>query len=182
MVGLLGDVARRPRPARLGAAHARDASRRSPTASRWRARSRNSSAEERSFETNPGPPPSLARAVWLAAWVSLLVSVALVGREGDERTAFVLAITAALALSPIVWLHYFTILLVAVAVAQPRLGAAWFAPLAMYVATGHGNPTSFETTTTLAAAALTVTLSVIAMRDTGEGRPAYAVPPSSTAG
>ena len=129
-----------------------------------------------------GASPSLARAVWLAAGVSLLVSVALVGREGDERTAFVLAITAALACSPIVWLHYFTILLVAVAVAQPRLGAAWFAPLTMYVATGHGNPTSFETATTLAAAALTVTLSVIAMRDTGEGRPEYAVPPSSTAG
>lgn len=111
-----------------------------------------------------GASPSLARAVWLAVGLGFLAAVVLVGRRGDERMAFVLAIAAALALSPIVWLHYFALLLVVVSIAQPRLGAAWFAPLGMFVATGHGNPTPFQTTATMLAATLTVVLCVVAIR------------------
>ena len=111
-----------------------------------------------------GATPVFARAIWLAVGLSLLAAVALAGRRGDERTAFVVAIAATLALSPIVWLHYFTLLLVVVSIAQPRLGAAWFAPLAMFVATGGGHPTRFQTTVTILAATLTVVLSVTAMR------------------
>lgn len=111
-----------------------------------------------------GASPLLARVVWLTIGLGLLAAVVLVGRRGDERTAFALAIAAALALSPIVWLHYFTLLLVVVAIAQPRLGAAWFVPLAMYVATGQGNPTPLQTVATILTAALTVALCVIAMR------------------
>ena len=74
--------------------------------------------------------------------------------------AFVLAIAATLAVSPVVWLHYFTLLLVVASIAQPRLGAAWFAPLAMYVATGDGHPTPFQTTATILAATLTIALCV----------------------
>ena len=58
----------------------------------------------------------------------------LVARSGDERSCFVLALAASLALSPLVWLHYFALLIVAVAVARPRLGFVWFVPLAMVVA------------------------------------------------
>ena len=76
------------------------------------------------------------------------------GRRGDERRAFVLAIAAALALTPIVWLHYFALLVVVVAIAQPRLGLVWFVPLAMVVTPGSGHPTPFETAWTLAVAAV----------------------------
>ncbi len=48
--------------------------------------------------------------------------VVALARRGDERTAFIVAIAASLALTPIVWLHYFALLLVVVALAQPRLG------------------------------------------------------------
>jgi hypothetical protein len=111
-----------------------------------------------------GVAPVPARAAWLAVGISLLAGVMLVGRRGDDRTAFVLAIAAALALSPIVWLHYFTLLLVVVAIAQPRLGSAWLAPLVMWVATGSGHPTLFQTSATLLAASLTIALSVLAIR------------------
>ncbi|MGH3128348.1 MAG: glycosyltransferase 87 family protein [Gaiellaceae bacterium] len=111
-----------------------------------------------------GATPALARAIWLAVGLGLLAAVVFAGRRGDERTAFVLAIAATLALSPVVWLHYFTLLLVVVSIAQPRLGAAWFAPLAMYVATGDGHPTPFQTTATILAATLTIALCVVAMR------------------
>src|SRR5262249_5046609 len=40
-----------------------------------------------------------------------------------------LAIAAALAASPIVWVHYFLLLLVPLALTQPRLSALWLVPL-----------------------------------------------------
>jgi len=119
-----------------------------------------------------GASPSLARAVWLAVGIALLVAVVLVARRGDEAGAFVLAIAAALALTPIVWLHYFALLVVVVSVAQPRLGVLWFVPLALVVTPGSGQPTPFETSATLAVAALTFALSLRATRDLRASEPA----------
>lgn len=107
-----------------------------------------------------GLPSSAARALWLAVGLALLAAVVVLGRRGDERSAFLLAIAASLALTPIVWLHYFALLLVVVAIAQPRLAAVWFVPLAMVITPGSGHPTPFETAATLAIAALTVGLAV----------------------
>ena len=69
-----------------------------------------------------GLSDGLARAVWLAGGLTLLTAMVVVGRRGDERRALVLALGAALALTPIVWLHYFALLLVVVALMRPRLG------------------------------------------------------------
>ena len=96
-------------------------------------------------------------------------------RRGDERTAFVLAIGAALALTPIVWLHYFALLLVVVALAQPRLGLVWFVPLGMYLTPGSGHPTPFETSWTLCVALVTIALAVRAVHDGHATR--AAIPP-----
>jgi Glycosyltransferase family 87 len=107
-----------------------------------------------------GASPTVARAIWLGLGIALLAAIVLVARRGDERSAFILAIAAALALTPIVWLHYFALLLVVVAVAQPRLGLVWFLPLAMFVTPGSGHPTPFETLATLVVAALTIVLAL----------------------
>jgi hypothetical protein len=122
-----------------------------------------------------GATPAIARGLWLAVGVALLLGVVLAGRSGDDRTAFVLAISAGLAFSPIVWLHYFTLLLVVVSIAQPKLGAAWIAPLLMVVATGNGNPAPYQTAAVLLTAALTVGLSIHAIRGSAQsGDPARA--------
>jgi hypothetical protein len=63
-----------------------------------------------------------------------------------------------------VWLHYFALLLVVVALAQPRLGVIWFLPFAMLLTPGSGQPTPFETSWTLGVAALTFVLAVRATR------------------
>ena len=118
-----------------------------------------------------GLPSPVARAVWLALGLGLLAAVVVVGRRGDERTAFVLAIVAALALTPIVWLHYFALLLVVVALAQPRLGLAWFVPLALVITPGSGQPTPFETSATLLVAAVTVALAVRSLLGSRDARP-----------
>ena len=82
------------------------------------------------------------------------------GRRGDERSAFIIALAAALALCPLVWLHYFALLVVVVAVARPRFGTVWFLPLAMFLAPGSGDPTALETAVVLGVAGLTVGLSL----------------------
>jgi hypothetical protein len=107
-----------------------------------------------------GLPSPVARGVWLAVGLVLLAAVVRIGRRGDERSTFILAMAAALALSPIVWLHYFALLLVVVALAQPSLGFVWFVPLAMVVTPGSGHPTPFETAATLAIATLTIALAL----------------------
>jgi hypothetical protein len=119
-----------------------------------------------------GLPSVAARAIWLGVGIAVLASVLVLGRRGDERTAFILAIAAALALTPIVWLHYFALLLVVVALARPRLGLVWFVPLGMVLTPGSGQPTPFQTSWTLAVAVLTVALAVRASRTRDEAVPA----------
>jgi hypothetical protein len=91
----------------------------------------------------------------MAVAVATLAGVVIVGRRGDARSSFILAIAASLAFTPVVWLHYFTLLLVVVALAQPRLGALWLVPLAFFLTPGSGDPTPFQTSVTFATAALT---------------------------
>lgn len=107
-----------------------------------------------------GATATAASVLWIAFAVALLVAVVLFARRGDERRAFVFAVAAALACSPIVWLHYFALLLVAVAVAQPRLAPAWFVPLLMYVSTGTHNGTTLQTAATIGAAILTIAAAI----------------------
>jgi Glycosyltransferase family 87 len=110
--------------------------------------------------TDLGAPSAVARALSLVLAVGLLAAVVVAGRRGDDRRAFTFAIAAALACSPIVWLHYFALLLVAVAVAEPRLGPGWFVPLLMYGSTGTHNGSTSQTALTVGAAAMTFALAL----------------------
>jgi alpha-1,2-mannosyltransferase len=109
-----------------------------------------------------GLPEGVAWTLWMALALAILVAVILLARRGDDRRSFVLGLTAAIAFSPIVWLHYFALLLVAVAVARPRLGAVWFLgiPLQLVVTTGVYNGSTLQTAGVLAVAALTVVLAL----------------------
>jgi hypothetical protein len=78
----------------------------------------------------------------VAAGLSLVIAVALLAAAyrivGDQRrtprnrdaSALALSLGAALAASPIVWLHYFLLLLVPLALTWPRLSTFWFVPFA----------------------------------------------------
>jgi hypothetical protein len=103
-----------------------------------------------------------ARGLWIFVAVGVLASSVVVARRGDERRGFMLAIAATIACSPIVWLHYFALLLVVVALAEPRLGPVWFVPVLMYVSEELQNGTTFQTGATIAAAALTVAAALAA--------------------
>jgi hypothetical protein len=118
--------------------------------------------------TESGVSAGVAHAIQFVLIAVVLAACVVLGRRGNERAAFVLAIATGLLASPIVWRHYFELLVPAVAVAQPTLGVVWFAPLAMwFVSTGSGNGPPEDTAATVGIAALTVVLAVYStLRDT----------------
>ena len=81
-------------------------------------------------------PLVAARVVAVLVALALLAAAAWVAR--DERRAardrdvatLTLTLAAALAASPIVWVHYFLLLLVPLALTRPRLSLLWFVPFA----------------------------------------------------
>ncbi len=80
-----------------------------------------------------GFSPTATTVLLVLAGLLLAAAVFRLGRHGHDAAPFVLAVGAALLLSPIVWTHYYILLLVPIAVARPRLSALWFAPLVYWV-------------------------------------------------
>jgi hypothetical protein len=75
-----------------------------------------------------------AHALALTVGGAVLVAAWRLGRgRGGDAASFSLALGAALLLSPIVWPHYFALLLVPLAILQPRLGQFWALPAAFWV-------------------------------------------------
>jgi hypothetical protein len=77
----------------------------------------------------------------LAAGGALAVVLAARGADGDRR-AFAVAIAASLAATPVLWMHYFVLLFVPIALYRSRLSAVWFAPLLLWLTPtthSHGN-------------------------------------------
>lgn len=71
-----------------------------------------------------GASATVAKLVSVAAVAALGVLILRAGRRHDAA-AFALAVVACLACSPIVWNHYFGLLIVAIAVLRPRLSWLW---------------------------------------------------------
>jgi hypothetical protein len=74
----------------------------------------------------------------LVVAAALLAGAAWIARD-ERRTrrdrdvaVLTLTLAAALAASPIVWVHYFLLLLVPLALTRPRLSLLWFVPFAYY--------------------------------------------------
>lgn len=106
-----------------------------------------------------GVEPVAARIAMLGVACLVLASVVIVGRRGNDARSFVLAIGAALAFAPYVWLHYFALLLVPVALARPRLSPIWFVPLGMWAfGAGTGNGSTLDAAAVVGLAALTLLL------------------------
>jgi alpha-1,2-mannosyltransferase len=67
----------------------------------------------------------------LAALAVAGVVVAARGQDGDRR-ALAAAAVAAIVATPILWLHYFLLLVVPIALYRPRLSGLWFLPLLLW--------------------------------------------------
>jgi alpha-1,2-mannosyltransferase len=96
-------------------------------------------------------PEPMARLVGAALACGALGGSWLLGRRGDDVRSFTLAICATLLFTPILWLHYFVLLFVPVAIVHKRLSPLWALPLATwFYATGQGNGTTARTALVLA--------------------------------
>ena len=76
---------------------------------------------------------AVARAAAVAVGAGLLALCWREGRRGFDERSLALALAAALALSPIVWLHYFVLLLVPIAIARRTFGAIWLIPALFWI-------------------------------------------------
>lgn len=63
----------------------------------------------------------------------LALCVLVARRRGGDANAFSVALLASLLLTPIVWNHYFVLLLLPLAIAWPRLSWAWLLPLLYWI-------------------------------------------------
>lgn len=90
------------------------------------------------------PPTTLAWVLLVLPVAALLLVFALRASPGEERDRrlFATAVVLSLLLTPILWLHYFALLLVPVGIAAPRFGARWLILLAFWV-TPWTNPTHY---------------------------------------
>ena len=101
--------------------------------------------------TDLGMPDGAARATTAVLGVAVL---ALAWR----RRSLGLAIAAALVLSPIVWRHFFVLLVVPLGLSRPRFDAVWLIPIGLWVGDGTFNGAPWQTAFVLALVALTFTL------------------------
>jgi len=105
----------------------------------------------------------------LAAVLAIAVAVASRGTDGDRR-ALTVAVIGSLFVTPIVWLHYFLLLLVPIALYRPRLSGLWFLPLLLWLTPStHSHGITWRI-----ALALGVT-AVVALRTTAERQTEWVV-------
>ena len=100
---------------------------------------------------------SVSRIAPLVVGVPLLFLVARFARQGDHERSFFAAIAAALALSPIVWLHYLVLLAVPLAIARPRFSAIWLLPIVLWMCPRSANGEGIETFMPLLVTAIVLT-------------------------
>ena len=114
------------------------------------------------------------RATMLIVGIALLAACAVLARRGDEVRSFTCAVAATLAFSPIVWLHYLTLLLVPMAIARPRFSLLWLLPVLLWVSPKPGYAEGYATFMPALAALIVLALLLarpLPRRSAAEARP-----------
>jgi hypothetical protein len=75
---------------------------------------------------------AVAYLAMVAVAAAVLVAAIVSGRRGHDLSAFALAVAACLLATPLVWLHYFALLIVPLAIARPRFAPIWVLPVLMW--------------------------------------------------
>src|SRR6266566_3439668 len=76
--------------------------------------------------------PATLLSLALVGITVLAVGFSARGADGDRRS-FTIAIAGSLVATPVLWLHYFALLLIPIALYRPRLSGLWFVPLILWV-------------------------------------------------
>lgn len=85
------------------------------------------------FGIHLGASRGVATAFMIAVSVAVALACVVAGRRGHEQNALLLAVVLMLAASPLIWNHYFAVLIVPLAIARPRLGPLWALQLVFWL-------------------------------------------------
>jgi hypothetical protein len=85
------------------------------------------------------------RAIAIALGVTALAACWRFAHRNDEMRAFSAAIVAVIVLSPVVWMTYFALLLVPLALKAPRFNRWWLVPLLLWVCPATHNGATWQT-------------------------------------
>jgi hypothetical protein len=91
-----------------------------------------------------GAGAGAGRALAGVVGIALLVLAVHRGRRKDSVSALTFAVLACLALSPVVWLHYLTLLIAPLGLARPRFSALWLLPIVLWVSPRSENGEGLE--------------------------------------
>ncbi len=80
-----------------------------------------------------GLNPASARIVALVLGALVLAWTVQAARRGFDRRSFVLALGACYVLTPILWVHYFLLLYIPIAIRSPRFQVGWLLPLGFWL-------------------------------------------------
>jgi hypothetical protein len=80
-----------------------------------------------------GGASGIAYALGLAVAGAIGAACLIVGRRGDARSALALSVGVCLLGTPVLWTHYFALLIVPLALFRPRLDRLWLLPLVFWV-------------------------------------------------
>ena len=106
-----------------------------------------------------------AAAVTAVLVVALAGAVVLAARAPDgDRRAFAAAVLAALAATPLLWLHYLLLLYAPIALYRPRLAPLWFLPLVLWV-----TPSAHSEGVTWRIALALIVVGVVALQTAASG-------------
>jgi len=90
--------------------------------------------------------------------ITFLVGGALLAvayRARSSERAFIACIAAMLVLTPVLWMHYFVLLLIPIAIASPEFGPLWALPLAFWLSAREGPAHVWQAVLVLVIAAAT---------------------------
>ena len=91
----------------------------------------------RALALSLGSTTTMAEAAALLLGAAVLIAAGVRARRPEaERATLALAVLAGLLLSPVVWSHYFVVLLPVIAIARPRMGWAWMMLPALWLSGG----------------------------------------------
>jgi hypothetical protein len=97
-----------------------------------------------------------ASALGVAPGIIAAAACALTAWRGRERVAMVLCVVAIVFSTPVVWLHYYALLIVPLALMRPKLSPVWALPLLMWVCIPTNDPAGWQVAVALVAAGAVV--------------------------
>jgi hypothetical protein len=116
-----------------------------------------------------GGSRGLAYALGIPVAAAVAVACVIAGRRRHARAALTLAVAECLLATPVLWTHYFALLLVPLALHRPRLDRAWLPMLLLYACPGDG-PRVWQIAVALLASTTVIAWLLLVPEPSGETR------------